>query len=133
MSLQYVDFDLFPAQQLLVAARIRHVTDDHAVELADVDECRAYPAGAKSGVKGCLAEILPPSVSNRRCLPVVIGIVFLHESVMPFSHDLAGLVVNDHRANGATALVVALLRQPDGNSYEIAVAQFFEETLFSNR
>jgi hypothetical protein len=37
------------------------------------------------------------------------------------------LVVDDHRANGAPALVKTLSRQPDGDTQKIAVAQFFEE------
>jgi hypothetical protein len=63
---------------------------------------------------------------------VVIGVVFLHESIVPLSQDLACLVVDDHRANGAPALVKTLSRQPDGDAQKIAVAQFFEETSFGD-
>ena len=108
-------------QQLLVAAGVRHISNDDTVELTHVDQGRAYVAGTQRRKKSCFAEIQPASASYSCRFAVIIRIVFLNKSFVTFADDSASAVINNYCTNGAAALFVAFLSEIDGEPHEISV------------
>ena len=54
---------------------------------------------------------------------MIVGMVFLSESVVPLPNDLPCRVVDYHGTNRTTALIIALLRKQHGHSHEISIRQ----------
>ena len=54
---------------------------------------------------------LSSSIANGRSFTMVIGMVFLHQGIVPFSQNLAGVITDNDATNRAPSFFIAFLRQ----------------------
>lgn len=127
LVLQNVNLDALPAQQFFVPLSIRDVPNNKTIELSHVKKRCTDITRAKRGIESCLAEIVSSSIPNCGSLPVIVGVIFLHEGIMPFPYDLPCLVVDYDCANGTAALIKTFLSKPEGDAHEVLIDQFCKE------
>src|SRR6201987_2910579 len=119
LILKYVHPDPFVSDHLFITRGIRNIPDYNPAELSHVDQRSAHVAWAESCKDRCQAEVLPSSITNGRSFTMIVGMVFLHQSIVPFSQNLAGVVTDNDTTNRAPSLFIAFLCQQNRKAHQV--------------